>query len=113
MDFDFSNEGNAFRRELEAFLDANRSGDVMDHAPEQFSQTVDRPAKRGLMAGQQVVGGLGPGPHRPAGLCKPGTEDALLDGRFERSGRHTVLDTSGGEASEIQKSSSPCAGLVW
>jgi alkylation response protein AidB-like acyl-CoA dehydrogenase len=39
----------------------------------------------------------------PAGQLKPGSDDAPLGGRFERSYRYTVVDTIGGGASEIQK----------
>lgn len=96
MDFEFSGEENAFRRELEAFVDANRSGDVMDHNPEQLSQTVDRSAKRGLMADRQGVGGFGRGHHGAGGATQAGHERCALDGRFERSYRYTVVDTIGG-----------------
>jgi alkylation response protein AidB-like acyl-CoA dehydrogenase len=34
---------------------------------------------------------------------KPGSPDAPIDGRFERSYRYTVVDTIGGGTSEIQK----------
>jgi alkylation response protein AidB-like acyl-CoA dehydrogenase len=37
------------------------------------------------------------------GQLKPGSDDAPLGGRFERSYRYTVVDTIGGGASEIQK----------
>ena len=80
MDSEFSGEENAFRRELEAFGDANRSGDVMDHNPEQLSQTVDRSAKRGLMADRQGVGGFGRGHHGAGGATQAGRERCALDG---------------------------------
>ena len=38
-----------------------------------------------------------------AGQLKPGSDDAPIGGRFERSYRYTVVDTIGGGASEIQK----------
>ncbi|MFQ5514424.1 MAG: acyl-CoA dehydrogenase family protein [Myxococcota bacterium] len=38
-----------------------------------------------------------------AGVLKPGTDGAPLDGRFERSYRYTVVDTIGGGTSEVQK----------
>ena len=80
MDSEFSGEENAFRRELEAFGDANRSGDVMDHNPEQLSQTVDRSAKRGLMADRQGVGGFGRGHHGAGGATQAGHERCALHG---------------------------------
>lgn len=54
MDLECSAEERAFVAEVEAFLAAERSPDVMDGAPEQLSQTVDTPsacrapARRGL-----------------------------------------------------------------
>jgi len=39
----------------------------------------------------------------PEGGLRPGTPEAPVGGRFERSYRYTVVDTIGGGASEIQK----------
>ncbi|MDG2304291.1 MAG: acyl-CoA dehydrogenase family protein [Candidatus Binatia bacterium] len=47
----------------------------------------------------------------PDGVLRPGEEGALLDGKFERSYRYTVVDTIGGGASEIQKNIIATRGL--
>ncbi len=47
----------------------------------------------------------------PDGILRPGDEGALLDGKFERSYRYTVVDTIGGGASEIQKNIIATRGL--
>ena len=59
VDFDFSAEEHAFVAELESFLEAESSPDVMDPAPEQLSQTVDTPAKRAFMRKLAARGWLG------------------------------------------------------
>jgi hypothetical protein len=58
-DYELSEEELAFRREVEAFLAANASPDVMDENPEQLSQTVDTPAKRAFMKKPSERGWLG------------------------------------------------------
>lgn len=59
MDFELSPEEKAFEAELEAFLRANASPEVMDPNPEQLSQTVDSPAKRAFMKKLAERGWLG------------------------------------------------------
>jgi len=59
MDFELSPEEQAFEAELEAFLRANASPEVMDPNPEQLSQTVDSPAKRAFMKKLAERGWLG------------------------------------------------------
>jgi len=87
MNFDFSDEENAFREELEAFLDANRSPEVMDRNPEQLSQTVDTPPKRGLMAGLAERGWLGMSwPAEYGGAEKSGIYDFILTETLSRYG---------------------------
>lgn len=49
MDFELSPQERAFETEVEAFLQANHSPEVMDRHPEQLSQTVDSPAKRSFI----------------------------------------------------------------
>ena len=59
MNFELEAEEQAFEREVEAFLEANASSDVMDPHPEQLSQTVDTPAKRAFMGKLADQGWLG------------------------------------------------------
>ncbi len=47
----------------------------------------------------------------PDGTLRPGEDGALIDGKFERSYRYTVVDTIGGGASEIQKNIIATRGL--
>ncbi len=49
MEFELTAEEQAFQKEVEDFLEANRSPDVMDPNPEQLSQTVETPPKRAFM----------------------------------------------------------------
>jgi alkylation response protein AidB-like acyl-CoA dehydrogenase len=87
VDFDFSAEERAFVAELEAFLAAERSQDVMDDAPEQLSQTVDSPAKRAFMARLAERGWLGMSwPKRYGGQERPGIYDFLLTESLSRAG---------------------------
>jgi hypothetical protein len=59
MDFELNPEEKAFEAEVEAFLRANASPEVMDPNPEQLSQTVDSPAKRAFMRKLAERGWLG------------------------------------------------------
>jgi alkylation response protein AidB-like acyl-CoA dehydrogenase len=87
VDFDFSAEERAFVAELEAFLAAERSPDVMDDAPEQLSQTVDSPAKRAFMAKLAERGWLGMSwPKQYGGQERPGIYDFLLTESLSRAG---------------------------
>jgi alkylation response protein AidB-like acyl-CoA dehydrogenase len=87
VDFDFSAEERAFVAELDAFLAAERSPDVMDDAPEQLSQTVDSPAKRAFMARLAERGWLGMSwPKRYGGQERPGIYDFLLTESLSRAG---------------------------
>ena len=49
MDFDFTPEQEAFRAEVEAFLDANDDPEVFDLTRENMAQIVDTPKRRALM----------------------------------------------------------------
>ena len=87
MNFEFSDAENAFQEELEAYLDANQSPGVMDRNPEQLSQTVDSPAKRGLMAGLAERGWLGMSwPVEYGGAEKSGIYDFILTETLSRYG---------------------------
>jgi alkylation response protein AidB-like acyl-CoA dehydrogenase len=87
MDFDLSPEELAFQREVEAFLAANASSDVMDANPEQLSQTVDTPAKRAFMRKLAERGWLGMSwPRKYGGQEKSGIYDFLLTEALSRCG---------------------------
>jgi len=59
VDFELTPEEKAFEAEVEAFLRANASPEVMDPNPEQLSQTVDTPPKRAFMRKLAEKGWLG------------------------------------------------------
>ncbi len=87
MDFDFSPDELAFEREVEAFLAANASPDVMDANPEQLSQTVDTPEKRAFMRELARRGWLGMSwPKSYGGQEKSGIYDFLLTEALSRRG---------------------------
>jgi 3-oxocholest-4-en-26-oyl-CoA dehydrogenase alpha subunit len=87
MDFDFSPEESAFQREVEAFLAANASPDVMDANPEQLSQTVDTPPKRAFMRKLAERGWLGMSwPKKFGGQEKSGIYDFILTEALSRWG---------------------------
>ncbi len=87
MDFDLGAEELAFQREVEAFLSANASPDVMDANPEQLSQTVDTPAKRAFMRKLAERGWLGMSwPKRFGGQEKSGIYDFILTEALSRRG---------------------------
>jgi hypothetical protein len=87
LDFEFSAEERAFEAELEAFLQAEHSPDVMDAQPEQLSQTVDSPAKRAFMKKLSARGWLGMSwPKAYGGQERPGIYDFLLTEALSRYG---------------------------
>ena len=87
MDFEFSAEERAFEAEVERFLEAERAPEVMDAHPEQPSQTVDSPAKRGFMRKLAERGWLGMSwPNQYGGQQKPGIYDFLLTEALSRFG---------------------------
>ena len=87
MNFDFSAEEHAFVADVEAFLAAERSTEVMDPAPEQLSQTADTPAKRSFMRKLAARGWLGMSwPKAYGGLERPGIYDFLLTEALSRYG---------------------------
>ena len=59
MNFDFSPEQEAFRAEVEAFLDANDDPEVFDPTRENMAQIVDTPKRRALMKKLGEQGWLG------------------------------------------------------
>ncbi|SVC17748.1 uncharacterized protein METZ01_LOCUS270602, partial [marine metagenome] len=59
MDFDFTPEQEAFRAEVEAFLDANDDPEVFDPTRENMAQIVDTPKRRALMKKLGEQGWLG------------------------------------------------------
>jgi len=87
VDFEFSAEERAFEAEVEAFLAAERSPDVMDEAPEQLSQTVDSQPKRAFMRKLAARGWLGMAwPKEYGGQERPGIYDFLLTEALSRFG---------------------------
>ena len=87
MDFELSAEERAFEAEVERFLEANRSPDVMDECPEQLSQTVDTPAKRAFMRKLAERGWLGMSwPKQYGGQERPGIYDFILTEALSRFG---------------------------
>jgi alkylation response protein AidB-like acyl-CoA dehydrogenase len=87
VNFDLAPEERAFQREVEAFLAANASPDVMDSQPEQLSQTVDTPAKRAFMRKLAERGWLGMSwPKEYGGQEKSGIYDFILTESLSRWG---------------------------
>jgi len=87
MDFDLLPEEQAFQREVEAFLAAHASPEVMDFQPEQLSQTVDTPAKRAFMRKLADQGWLGMSwPKEYGGQEKSGIYDFILTESLSRWG---------------------------
>ncbi len=87
MNFDLSPEEQAFEQELEAFLTAHQSPEVMDAHPEQLSQTVETPAKRGLMQKLAENKWLGMSwPEEYGGEARSGIYDFILTEALSRYG---------------------------
>jgi len=87
VNFDFGPEERAFEAELEVFLQENHSEEVMDPNPEQLSQTVDTPAKRGFMAQLAKRGWLGMSwPSEYGGSARSGIYDFVLTEALSRVG---------------------------
>jgi 3-oxocholest-4-en-26-oyl-CoA dehydrogenase alpha subunit len=59
MDFEFTEEQQAFAKEVEAFLDENDDPDVFDVTRENMAQIVDTPKRRAFMAKLGEKGWLG------------------------------------------------------
>jgi len=87
VDFELTPEEQAFEAEVEAFLDGNRSPEVMDPNPEQLSQTVDTPAKRAFMRKLAERGWLGMSwPRQYGGRELSGIYDFILTEALSRFG---------------------------
>src|SRR5262245_65416033 len=87
MDCELSDAERAFEAELESFLEERRSPEVMDHHPEQLSQTVDTPAKRAFMRELAELGWLGMSwPRQYGGAERPGIYDFVLTEALSRRG---------------------------
>ena len=87
MDFNLSEEELAFEKEVVAFLEANRTPDVMDENPEHLSQTVETPAKRAFMRKLAEQGWLGMSwPKEYGGQERSGIYDFLLTEALSRFG---------------------------
>ena len=87
MEFEFSEEERRFQKEVEAFLEAEQSPEVMDEHPEQLSQTVDTPAKRAFMRKLAERGWLGMSwPREYGGQERSGIYDFLLTEALSRYG---------------------------
>jgi alkylation response protein AidB-like acyl-CoA dehydrogenase len=87
MDFDLSPDEQRFEAEVVAFLEANRSTDVMDENPEHLSQTVETPAKRAFMRKLAEQGWLGMSwPKQYGGQERSGIYDFLLTEALSRFG---------------------------
>ncbi|MDJ0789872.1 MAG: acyl-CoA dehydrogenase family protein [Myxococcota bacterium] len=87
MNFEFEPEVQAFEKEVEAFLSANRSPEAMDPHPEQLSQTVETPPKRALMRKLAEQGWLGMSwPAEYGGQERSGIYDFILTEALSRYG---------------------------
>ena len=90
MDFDLQPEERAFQEEVEQFLAANASPEVMDAHPEQLSQTVDTPAKRAFMRKLADKGWLGMSwPKEYGGQEKSGIYDFISPSRSRATARRS------------------------
>jgi alkylation response protein AidB-like acyl-CoA dehydrogenase len=87
MDFELDDAERAFQKEVEQFLEANRSPDVMDPNPEQLSQTVETPPKRAFMRKLAEKGWLGMSwPKEYGGKELSGIYDFILTEALSRYG---------------------------
>ena len=80
MDFEFTEEQQAFVREVIAFLDANDDPDVFDPTRENMAQIVDTPARRAFMKKLAARGWLGiTWPKEYGGQEGDGVDEYLLN----------------------------------
>jgi hypothetical protein len=87
VDFEFSPAENAFVEEVERFLDAHESPDVMDVTRENMAQLVDTPPRRAFMKQLAARGWLGmTWPKEYGGGAGEGIYEYLLNERLARRG---------------------------
>lgn len=87
MDFEFSHEEQAFVAEVERFLDAQQTPEVMDVTRENMAQIVDTPARRAFMTRVAERGWLGmTWPRARGGQEREGIYEYLLNERLARRG---------------------------
>jgi hypothetical protein len=87
VDFELSEDEQAFQEEVERFLEANRTPDVMDPNPEQLSQTAETPPKRAFMRKLAEQGWLGMSwPKEFGGQERSGIYDFILTESLSRFG---------------------------
>jgi hypothetical protein len=87
VDFEFSAEQNAFKAEVERFLDAHQHPDVMDVTRENMAQLVDTPPRRGFMKKMAARGWLGiTWPKEYGGQEGDGVYEYLLNESLARRG---------------------------
>ena len=87
MDFEFTEEQQAFTKEVEAFLDANDDPDIFDLTRENMAQIVDTPKRREFMAKLGEKGWLGlTWPEQYGGSDGEGIYEYLLNERLAGRG---------------------------
>ncbi|MGE5157026.1 MAG: acyl-CoA dehydrogenase family protein, partial [Gemmatimonas sp.] len=87
MNFEFSDEENAFVAEVERFLDAHETREVMDVTRENMAQIVDTPARRAFVTKIAERGWLGmTWPKEYGGREQEGIYEYLLNERLARRG---------------------------
>jgi len=87
VNFEFSDEENAFAAEVERFLDAHETREVMDVTRENMAQIVDTPARRAFVTKIAERGWLGmTWPKEYGGREREGVYEYLLNERLARRG---------------------------
>ncbi len=87
MDFEFSAEEQTFGAEVDAFIEKNRSPDVMDVTRENMSQLVDTPPRRAFMRKLGEQGWLGmTWPRKYGGSERSGVYEYHLNERLAAVG---------------------------
>ncbi len=87
MNFEFSDAEKAFVEEVDKFIEANRSPEVMDRTRENMAQLVDTPERRGLMKKLAERGWMGmTWPKEYGGSEREGVYEFLLNERLAREG---------------------------
>ena len=87
MNFEWSAEEQAFLKEVDAFIEENRSDEVMDPTRENFAQLVDTPARRAFMKKLSERGWLGmTWPEEYGGSEREGVYEYLLNERLAAVG---------------------------